>query len=61
LVGLVSGNEEWKRLLPLGKPVKNIGDELEVGLAEILHRDETRVAEGSHHLAEVSQFTKRHL
>ncbi len=61
MVGLVSGNETGWENLPLSEPVENVGDEFEVGLAEILHGDETRVAEGSHHLAEVSQFTKRHL
>ena len=46
--------------LPERVPVEDLGDELEVGLLEVLHGDDARVAEGAHLLAEVSDLDVGH-
>lgn len=40
------------------EPVEQLGHQLEVGLAEVLHRNVAVVAETPHQLAEVSQFSE---
>lgn len=53
LLALDLGGRVGRRLVPLGQPDQHLGHQREVGAAEVLQRDEPRVAEGSHHLGEI--------
>ena len=46
------------RVVARCKPVEQLCDQLEVGLAEVLHLNVAVVAEATHQLAEVSQFSE---
>ena len=47
-------------LEPLDEPPDHLGHEGKVGLAEVLERDEARVAQGAHHLRQAPQVPVRH-
>ena len=46
---------------PLDKPAEHLADQPEVGLPEVLQRDEPRVPECSHHLGQAPQISERHV
>ena len=48
------------RLVALHQPVERVGHQFEVRVRKILHRDELRVAQRAHHLAEITDFTETH-
>ena len=44
----------------LSQPVEDIGDELEVGFAEVFERDDSVIVESSEHLTERTAFSITH-
>ena len=44
--------DEWS-CSPIDEPGENLSHQREVGLSEVLHGDEPRVAQTAHHLGEI--------
>ena len=59
LFGLDLGGRVGRRLVPLGQPDEHLGHQREVGVAEVLERDEPRVAERAHHLRKICARARR--